>query len=92
VHNDLVNPSTILVNDSEGAIRVVNAMVNPTINIIDVKFDEELLANDEWLHMMQQKHIKLLCNLGSPLRHEIQVEENIFEVIKEIEEEKEAQE
>jgi len=30
--------------------------VNQAINIADVKFDEENLANDEWLQVMQQKH------------------------------------
>lgn len=31
-------------------------MVNPTIQFAYVRFDEDLLPNDEWLQMMQQKH------------------------------------
>lgn len=31
-------------------------MVNTSINISDVTFDEELLGKDEWLQVMQQKH------------------------------------
>ena len=27
--------------------------VKPTIGIVEVKFDEEPLTSDEWLHMMQ---------------------------------------
>jgi len=53
---NLVNLAKKLANESEDAIGVVNDMVNPRINIVDVNFDEELLAKDEWLHMMQHKH------------------------------------
>ena len=49
VNEDLVNPTTVLVDDSEAIIGVVNAMMNPTINIFDVNFDEDLLTKDEWL-------------------------------------------
>jgi len=35
-------------------------MVNPTIKITDVNFDEELFANDEWLQVIQHKdHIDI---------------------------------
>lgn len=53
---NLVNPTTELGEDNETAITTINAMMNSTINILDLKFDEESLANDEWLQVMQQKH------------------------------------
>lgn len=48
-HEILVNVPRDLDDESETVIGVVNVMVNPTINIAHVNFDEELLANDEWL-------------------------------------------
>lgn len=63
-NENLVNPAIELVHDGETAIRVVNDMVNLAINITDVKFDEELLANDEWLEGMQQKHYIDMMLLG----------------------------
>jgi len=35
--------------------RATSGFVDPTIGIVDVKFDEEPLIGDYWLHMMQQK-------------------------------------
>lgn len=48
-NENLMNLATELVDDNETAIGVINAMVNPIINIFDVDFDEELLANNEKL-------------------------------------------
>ena len=45
----LVNPAKELVDDNETTIGAVDTMVNLTKNISNIKFDEELLANDEWL-------------------------------------------
>lgn len=53
---DLVNPVTKLANNSEVSIGEVSVMVNPTIQYVDLNFDEDLLLNDEWLQMMLQKH------------------------------------
>lgn len=41
-----MNPTKNLAEDNEASVGAVNAMVNPTINIVDVNFDEESLAND----------------------------------------------
>lgn len=73
----LVNRATELVDDSEAAIEAINAMVNTTINIVDVKFDEECLANDEWLQVMQKKHHidMMLFSEKIPLES---VEDNLF--------------
>ena len=49
----LVNTTKKVVDESEFSIGVANGMVNPAIEIFDVSFDEEELANDEPLHMMQ---------------------------------------
>ena len=58
-------------------------MVNPTINIVDVNFDEELLVNDKWLQVMQQKHHIGMMLFGEiiPLEFENQVEDNLFAAV-----------
>lgn len=79
---NLVSPATKLADDSETAIGAFNVMVNPTINIVDVKFDEELLAKYEWLQLMQQKHDidMMLFSEKKPLESETQVEDTLFAV------------
>ena len=73
-----MNPTIELVDDSEALIELVNAMVNPTINIVDVNFDEDLLTNDEWLQIMQQKHhIDMMFGEIIPLEAENQMEDNM---------------
>ena len=44
-----MNQETKLANDNEAAIGAVNVMVNPAIQFIDIKYDEDQLARDEWL-------------------------------------------
>jgi len=51
----LVKLTRELADDNETANGAINAMINPVINIFDVNFDEELLANDELLQVMQHK-------------------------------------
>ena len=43
--------------------------MDPTIEIVDAKFDKEKLTSDEWLQMMQQKCLidMLLFGKRSPL-------------------------
>lgn len=43
--------------------------MDPTSGIIDVKFDEDNLTSDDWLHMMQQKEMidMLLFGERNPL-------------------------
>lgn len=74
VDEDMVKLTTELAEDNETVIGVVYVKVNPTKNIVDVNFDEELLANDEWLQVMHQKHhinVILFCET---------VEDNMFVV------------
>lgn len=81
-HEILVNLERDLVDDSVTSIGVVNAMDNPPINIAKLNFDEELLANDEWLHVMSQKHhigMMLFSDIIS-LESENQVEGSLFAV------------
>jgi len=54
-----------------------HVLEDPTIEIANVKFDEEQLTCDEWLKMMQHKHLidTLLFGERIPLAYEIQVEE-----------------
>jgi len=70
----LVNLTTELVEDNETAIGAVYAKVNEAINIANVKFDEDNLANDEWLQVMQQKHHIDMMLFGEA------VEDNMFAV------------
>jgi len=44
-----VNLATELDEDNEVSVEVANFMVNPSINIVDVNFDEDLLTKDEKL-------------------------------------------
>jgi len=60
--------------------RETSSLVDPIIGIVDVKFDEEPLNGDEWLHIMQQKeHIDMLL-FGERNPHVIgrKVEDNMF--------------
>ena len=76
----LLNRAMELAEDNEIAIGEINAMMNPTINIVDVNFDEELLANGEWLQIMQQKHHIDMMLFGeiTPLESANQEEDNLF--------------
>jgi len=80
VDQDLVNPARVLDDDNEVIIGAARVMVNPTIQFVDVQFNEDQLANDEWLQMMQQKHLidMMLFSERSPLSSENQVEDNLF--------------
>lgn len=48
-----MNTTTVLADESKFFIGVANSMVNLAIEMVDVSFDEEELASDEWLPMMQ---------------------------------------
>lgn len=54
-------------------------MMNPTINIVDANFDEDVLTKYEWLQMIQQKHHIDMMLFGEiiPLEYENQVEDNM---------------
>lgn len=39
----------MLTDNSEATIGAASVMVNPTIQFVDVKFDENLLPHDVWL-------------------------------------------
>jgi len=56
-------------------------MVNPTIQFVDVQFDEIMFPNDEWLQMVQQKHEIEIMLFGerTSLETESQVKENPLE-------------
>ena len=62
--------------------RATSSLVDLTIGIVNVKFDEEPLTGDEWLHMMQHKeHIDmLLFGEKIPLVYGNQVEDIMFVV------------
>ena len=80
--DNFVNQTIEPDDDSEAFIGAINVMVNPTIQFADVRFDEDLLPNDELLQMMQQKHHidMMLFNETNPLESRNQVEENLFTV------------
>lgn len=44
VDHNLANPAIVIFDDNEVVIGVVNVIVNPTINIVDVNFDQNMLA------------------------------------------------
>lgn len=91
---ELVNP---IATNQFGEVEIVNDHMHAPIsyrrmdeNYVDVKFDEEQLTGDEWLHMIQQKDLINTFLFGEriPLVSRSQVEDNMFttaQVCKEVE-------
>ena len=74
-----MNPTIVFVDDNEVGIGATNFMLNLAMKFVDVKFDQEQLAKDEWLQMMQHKHHidMMLFSERSPLDTENQVEDTL---------------
>lgn len=54
--------------------------MEPKIEIFHLNFDEDECTSDEWLQMVQQKHLidVFLFGLTNPLLFKNQVDENLF--------------
>lgn len=54
--------------------------MDPVIEIVDFKFDEERLIGEEWFHMVQHKDLidMLLSGEGGIFMSISQVEDNMF--------------
>jgi len=65
--------------DIEATIDAINGLLDHD----EVKFEQEKLVNDEWLHIVQHKYIidKLLFGEKIPLGSKNQAEDNLFEAL-----------
>jgi len=79
-HEVMCEQATIEFGIDKVINRETSGLVDPTIGIVGVKFDEEPLTGNEWLHMMQRKeHIDMwLFGKRNPLVIGNQVEDNMF--------------